>query len=376
MLVFIRFYLLFFVCLIFLIGTSQAEPISIVDIDGRELRIEAPVERIVLGEGRLSYILALLDKDAPFQRIVGWRGELQETDPEIYAAYRAQYPEIINIADIGNLGNGTFSLERVIALKPDVVLMELDYKPEVMESQIIERLKAVNIPLIFVDFRHKMMENTEPSVRIMAKLRSKEQIGEEFLAFRAASLDRVTSRFSQATHSRPVVFIERGANGDDDCCASFGKGNFGEIVELAGGSNMAQGLISGAFGTVHPEQIIAAAPDHIIVTGSTWEIPLPGGGWVGLGHGADNIKARNKLERLMQRPAFKELQAVRQKNVHAVWHQFYANPFKFIAVERIAKWLHPELFPDLDPEQTFAELHARFLPLPYKSGYFVSLQEP
>ena len=37
---------------------------------------------------------------------------------------------------------------------------------------------------------------------------------------------------------------------------------------------------------------------------------------------------------------------------------------------------HPELFADLDPDASFRELHERFLPVPYESGYFVSLRNP
>jgi iron complex transport system substrate-binding protein len=42
-------------------------------------------------------------------------------------------------------------------------------------------------------------------------------------------------------------------------------------------------------------------------------------------------------------------------------------------VQWIAKWLHPDLFADLDPDATFAEYHRRFLPIDYKPGYAVSL---
>ncbi|MBW8724496.1 MAG: ABC transporter substrate-binding protein, partial [Inquilinus limosus] len=40
---------------------------------------------------------------------------------------------------------------------------------------------------------------------------------------------------------------------------------------------------------------------------------------------------------------------------------------------QLAKWLHPDLFADLDPEATFRTLHERFLPIPYRPGYWVSL---
>jgi len=356
-------------------GGSSAEPITLTDIDGREVSVNAPVQKMVLGEGRFVYSLAVLDKDNPFKRIVGWRKELQETDPEIYAAYQEKYPEIADIVDVGNLGNGSFSIEQVVALAPDVVIMSFDYKQEVLEIQLIEKLASVGIPVLFVDFRHKMMETTEPSVRILAKLLDKEVEAEEFLEFRRQSLERVAARLEQANPSRPVVFIERGADSDGECCPSFGGSNFGEMIELAGGINMAKNLIPGTFGIINPEQVIASDPDHIIATGSTWEIPLPGRGWVGLGYGADKKEALRKLTRLTRRPAIKDLKAVKQDNVHAAWHQFYAGPFKFIAVEQFAKWLHPELFADIDPEQTFALLHQHFLPLPYKSGYFVSFKD-
>jgi len=262
-----------------------------------------PVQKMVLGEGRFVYAISALDKDNPFQHIVGWRKELQETDPEIYAAYQEKYPEIANITDVGNLGNGSFSIEQVVALAPDVVLMELDYKPEVLEIQLIEKLEAAGIPVVFLDFRHKMMETTEPSVRILGKLLGKEALAEEFLEFRRQSLERVATKLAQANPSRPVVFLERGADSDGECCPSFGAGNFGEIVELAGGVNMAKTLIPGTFGILNPEQVIASDPDHIIATGSTWEIPSPGGGWVGLGYGADKKRGSEKIGKVGAAPS-------------------------------------------------------------------------
>ncbi|KWV84508.1 hypothetical protein PFLmoz3_05864 [Pseudomonas fluorescens] len=47
-----------------------------------------------------------------------------------------------------------------------------------------------------------------------------------------------------------------------------------------------------------------------------------------------------------------------------------------MAIQQLAKWFHPTLFADLDPQAAFRELHERFLPVPYEPGYFVSLGEP
>jgi len=168
--------------------------------------------------------------------------------------------------------------------------------------------------------------------------------------------------------------MERAGGYSDDCCMSFGNENFGKMVEMAGGINMAKDIIPGTFGTVNPEQIIASDPDHIIVTGANWELYVPGGKWVGVGAGADPEITSEKLAALMARPGFTGVKAVQNDNVHAIWHQFYNSPYQFVAVQQIAKWLHPDLFADLDPDATFKELHDRFLPVDYRPGYFVSLK--
>lgn len=352
-----------------------AEKVTVKDVTGRDVEVNVPVSHVILGEGRQIYFLAALDKENPFQHVVGWRDDLAKADPETYAAYLAKYPDIAKLPTFGGMKDGTFDIEQAVALKPDVILMNIDAKTATEEAGYIEKLAKVGIPLVYVDFREKPMENTEPSMRLMGQLTGKEKIAEDFIKFRADAIAKVTDTLEKASPKKPVVFIERAGGYSDDCCMSFGNENFGKMVELAGGVNMAKDIILGTFGTVNPEQIIASNPEQIIVTGGNWDGYVPGGNWVGVGYGADLKEARRKLENLTKRPAFTGVQAVKDGNVHAIWHQFYNNPYQFVAVQEIAKWLHPDLFRDLDPEATFKELHARFLPLDYKPGYFVSLKD-
>ncbi|WLD99774.1 ABC transporter substrate-binding protein [Agrobacterium leguminum] len=352
-----------------------AEKVTVKDVTGRDVEVNVPVSHVILGEGRQIYFLAALDKENPFQHVVGWRDDLAKADPETYAAYLAKYPEIAKLPTFGGMKDGTFDIEQAVALKPDVILMNIDAKTATEEAGYIEKLAKVGIPLVYVDFREKPMENTEPSMRLMGQLTGKEKIAEDFIKFRADSIAKVTDTLEKANPKKPVVFMERAGGYSDDCCMSFGNENFGKMVELAGGINMAKDIIPGTFGTVNPEQIIASNPEQIIITGGNWNGYVPGGNWVGVGYGADLKEAQRKLENLTKRPAFTGVQAVKDGNVHAIWHQFYNNPYQFVAVQEIAKWLHPDLFKDLDPEATFKELHARFLPLDYKPGYFVSLKD-
>lgn len=134
-------------------------------------------------------------------------------------------------------------------------------------------------------------------------------------------------------------------------------------------------LIKGTYGPVSPEQVIAADPDIILLTGANWLAWSSDGNWINPGPGADPKQGLMRLRQLMQRPAWKILRAVNTGQVYAIWHTFYDNPYNFIALQYFAKWLHPERCTTLDPDATFRELHKRFLPIPYQPGYWLSLHQ-
>ncbi|AOG04126.1 periplasmic binding family protein [Bosea sp. RAC05] len=354
--------------------SAFAETVTVTDVLGRKVEVEAPVRRVILGEGRQMYVVAALDKEDPFKRVVGWRDDLPKADPDSYKQYLARYPQIAKLPSFGGMKEGAFDIEQAIALKPDVLLLNIEAKVASDEASLVEKLASVGIPVVYVDFREKPFQNTEPSLRLMGKLFGREKVAEDFITFRAAEIARVTDRLAKVQGlKRPLVMMERAGGYSDDCCMSFGNENFGKMVDIAGGKNFASDLIPGTFGTVNPEAVVAANPDVVVITGGNWGAYVPGGAWVGLGPGSDLIEARRKLAGLARRPAFSQTKAVKDGRVHAIWHQFYNSPYQFVAIQEIATWLHPELFKDLDAEATLKTLHERFLPLPYQPGYWVTV---
>ena len=352
-----------------------AKEITVTDIAGREVTLDAPVHRMILGEGRQVYLLAVLEPENPFARVVGWRQDFSEADPDNFARYSEAFPELNDLPTFGGFKEGTFDVEQAAALQPDVVLMNIEAKPATEEAGYDDKLAELGIPIVYVDFREDPLAHTTASMRIMGQLTGEEDRAEEFIAFADAQMARVTDVIESANPERPTVFIDRAGGYSEDCCMSFGAGNFGDYVELAGGANIARDIIPTTFGTLNPEQIIASNPDHMVVTGGNWDAYVPGGAWVGVGPGADMEAARTKLEGLTTRTAMTGIKAVEDGQVHAIWHQFYNSPYYFVAVQQLAKWLHPELFADLDPEATMMELHERFLPVGYEPGYWISLHD-
>lgn len=359
---------------LFASASLLAAPFVVEDVSGRKVEIKSVVKRVILGEGRQIYLLAAFDTDAPFQRVVGWRDDLPKADFDSYQIYAKKYPSITSLPTFGGAKDGTFNVEQALTLKPDLVLMNLESKAATDESKLTEKLSKLGIPVVFIDFREKPFENAVKSIRIMGQLVGKPERAEEIIAFRQKQIDIVTERLKNYQGPRPKVMLDRAGGYTEECCMSFGDENFGRMVEVAGGTNIAKGLIPGTFGTLNPEQIIASRPDVVVVTGANWKNYNTAGGWVGVGPGADLALATQRLTALMARPAFRTLPVATNGNAHAIWHQFYDSPYQFVAIQMLAKWLHPQLFNDIDPDATFREFHQRFLPIDYQPGYWVTLK--
>lgn len=348
-------------------------PITVTDIAGRHVTVNAPVKRILLGEGRQLYLIASLEPEDPLARIVAWRNDLIEADPATYQQYLEAYPELAELPAFAGKENGLIDIESTIVQKPDVVLLNLEAMRANEDAKYIEKLAELNIPVLYIDFRHYPLKNTEPTIRLLGKIMGREARAEEIIEFRHQAMVRVTDVIARAQPERPRVFIERIGGYADDCCLSFGAENFGKYVELAGGHNIGSDILPSTFGQLNPEQVIAANPEHVVVTSADWEAYVPGGHWIPLGPGADPNVSRQKLEWFTSRNAYTDIAAQKTLNFHGIWHQFYNSPYEFFAVQQLAKWFHPELFADLKPDATFAEYHRRFLPIPYRPGYAVSL---
>lgn len=350
---------------------SAGSTITVTDIQGRQVELKAPVQRMFLGESRLLYLTAILDRDNPVQHIVGWPSDLKQTDPDTYNAYAAKFPEISNIPEIGALSKGAFSAEKVIDLKPDVIVLSNSAYKAAQEIGAVETLEKVGIPTVVIDFRDHPLETTAPSVELLGKILGQEQRATEFATYYNTQIDMVRQRVT-GLEPKPLTFLYRAA-GVGDCCGTFGSSNLGSMIELAGGRNLGTELLPGESGSLAEEQIFASNPDQIIVTGSNWKNQSNAAGYVNLGYEADEQTAREQLKKLMEQPGWSGLKAVQNGQVHGLWHQFYGAPYNFIAAIQIAKWQHPDEFSDVDPTAMYKEFHEKFLPIPFSGTFWVTL---
>ncbi|WP_417453613.1 ABC transporter substrate-binding protein [Kiloniella sp.] len=354
---------------------ALADKVTITDIAGRTVEVEKNPKKVVLGEGRMIYSIAVLDRDNPFKRVVGWKDDLINYDPDAYNKYKAKFPEVTEIENLGSPYAAEYSLETVISLDTDVVFLNLGNLLKAQESGILTKLDKAGIPVVFLDFRQRPTQHTVPSLQILGRIFDERDNADEFVDYYQKNMMTVFSRIEAIKdEDKPVVFIENAAGyNPDKCCSTFGSANLGRLVDLAGGLNWGTKKFPGLRGKVNPEVIFTDDPDVIMGTGANWSKAQPGTMAVLFGYEADKDAVNQRLAALAGRKGWNELKAVKTGRFHSIYHQFYNSPYHFVALQTFAKWFYPERFSDLDPEATFVELHDKFLPIDYSGVFWGSL---
>ena len=369
----------FLVALVFSAAGPEAKAsgtITVTDIAGRTVAVKKGVERVILGEGRMMYSVAVLDREDPFRRVVGWKDDLIKYDPDAYRKFREKFPEAADgLKNFGSPYAGDFSIESAIALNTDLVILNLGNLFKAEETGVIERLEKAGIPVIFIDFRKRPTQNTVPSLQLLGRVFDREERAQEFVDFYMAEMRKVTNVVDGLeTEERPLVFLENAPGWNPDfCCNTFGGANFGRFIDEAGGINWGSQKFPGYSSDVSFEAVLSADPDVIIGTGANWAEERPSVTSVLLGYDATADKVSERLGGLASRNGWSSMKAVKTKRFHSIYHQFYNSPYHFVALQAFAKWFHPEEFPDLDPEATFKELHARFLPIEHSGIFWATL---
>ncbi|ANT61951.1 ABC transporter substrate-binding protein [Salipiger sp. CCB-MM3] len=349
--------------LTFLALPAQAE-IRVTDIAGREVVLDAPAKRIVLGEGRHLAVLGMLH-DNPVSLVAGWRQD-KGLDPATYDAYLAKFPALKDVAPVG-AGNRLLSVESTIALMPDLVLLSvMDADAPQMEMPL-RQLQAAGIPVAFVDFFTAPLENTLPSLRLIGTLTGAEARAEEFAAFYEEHLGAIRAKLKAAQPEPPRVFIHVHA-APTNCCATIGPGVFDEFVEAAGGYNIGRDSVPGVMGNVGLENLLAADPDVYLATGGAH---MQARGGLVLGAGIEEDTAKDSFAQLLAAHGFADLRAVSEGHAIGIWHLFNDFPAHIALIEALAKRFHPEVFADLDPKATMAEFEARFSPVDMTGSYWI-----
>ncbi|WP_338878657.1 ABC transporter substrate-binding protein [Achromobacter veterisilvae] len=343
---------------------------QVTDLAGRVVTVPDHPRRVLLGEGRYVFAMALLDRQDPVGRVVGWQGELKQQDPYSWSQLIRRYPKAADVPLIGKASEASVSPEKIVSLQPDVAVFGLGGHGPGRGNPMIPALQEAGIPIVFVDFRQHPVQNTVPSMRILGQALDRQAQAEAYISFYEEHLARVRSIVEPVPQSqRPRVFVEMLAGVWPACCHTTGNGSFGDLLEAAGGINAAAPVLPGAIGDVSLEFLLDARPDVYIATGSRSEPGRPG---LLAGPGAAPQVSADSLSTLLARDGIRDLDAVRRHRAYGIWHAFYNSPYNVAAIEAMAQWFYPERAAELDPQATLDALYRQFLDVDSAGAYWTA----
>lgn len=322
-------------------GTStqaaKRRNIQLKDATGRTVELSLPVRKvIVLTSDALEIIRALKAEDL----VVGVYSDISRD--------LLFWPRLKDKPKVGSWK--ALNYELVVELNPDVVLCYGQRPGRDMEK----KLEPFGIKVIRLDFFK--VSTLENEVRSLGCILEKEAEAEQLIAWYRKNL-KFLQESLRDIRNRPDVYIEGDSNYHTTGAGSGGN----EMCVLAGGHNIASTL-SLPYPEVTPEWILMNDPKVIIKVTTvntcsscyalTSEGPLKG------------IR-----DRIMARPAWDNIQAVREGKVYVMANEIWTGPRAVIGTAYMAKWFYPHVFEGFDPKELHREYLRKFQGLKYEGLY-------
>ncbi len=273
---------------------------NVTDSYGRTVTIEKAPERIVsLAPSNTEILFGLGLGD----RIVG------DTD---YCNYP---PGARNKSRVGSITN--VNVEKVIALDPDLI-----FAAHLTKKETVDRLDAMGYTVIAGE--PKNASDVFKLIRLMGDVTGERDNATRLLDSLNASIGniaRATSGLNESQKPGVLLIVYT------DPIYVAGSSTYGDdLIRMAGGRNVASS-VSGYY-KMNKEKIIEANPDVIIVTN------------------AEGMETQHTYFKNASEPWMMTLAAVKNGNVYGLDSDTLSKPGPriAIAVELLAKAIHPELF--------------------------------
>ena len=351
-----------------LTSRARAAPLSVTDALGRAVTLRGPAERIVIDFNYEEF--TAVAGASGWDRVVGFdRATWATNRAAVYRRYLGAIPGLAALPDVGDTETGTFSMERLLSLRPDLVI--LGYWSYAALTEQVKQMEALGIPVLVVDYNAEMPERHVASTLAMGVATGNEERARSLAALYTGKLDDIRRCVADAP-ARPKVYVELGQGGADVVGNSYWKGMWGRLLEFAGADNIAAGHLAGAgaWGPLDPEWVLAANPDAVFIAGSSWA-GRPNA--VLTGFDADPATTRARLAPYARRQGWDGLGAVRTGQVHAIEHGLCRALFDYAATAYIAKAIHPDRFADVDPVAELRRYHEQYLPVAFEGTWMARL---
>lgn len=347
-------------------GLALAEPTEITDILDRKLTVELPAKRVVLAFNYQDYMA--IGGEKALDNVVGFsKAVWSDWAPASWEEFSKAVPKLNQLEDVGEVEVGTFSVEKVLALKPDFVLMA-DWQFKALDSDL-DPLTEAGIPVVVVDYLAQTVDKHVRSTEIIGQLTGQEAKAKELNDEYKAVVKEIQDRVAKANLPKPKLYVEFGNKGPAEHSFTFGKSMWGAMIDLVGADNIAKNAVE-FYSPINPELVVAAKPDVVIISGRETELKKNADAMVA-GFNIDEAEARKRLAGFTKRPGWSELPAIKNHRVYGVYHANSRTLSDSASIQFIAKAAYPELFKDLDPTKTYQDFYRKYLPIVPQGAFYL-----
>ncbi|AEM38293.1 periplasmic binding protein [Pyrolobus fumarii 1A] len=359
-----------FVCL-----EPPRRQVTITDALGRRVTITAPAQRIAVMYG-LEDLVAVGGEDALSRLVALNRFRYERWRPDWWYMWTSHFPWMKELPNTGQPGYG-LNLESIIESKPDVLIVAAFMYKQLVESGAIEKLERAGIPVVVIDFVPKTtsleehLEAVRRSIYALGVITGYEDRAERLYKLYEEHVEHVIERVSGLEPTRVLVLATWSK------WRAYGAGGMYQVwITLANGENIAADVVKGTSGDINPEHVIKRNPQVIIFTCNNNIVTAEGTKQIEvIGYTVNSTEpAKRVLRALIERPGWEKLEAVKSCRVYLIHHGLsHGHVFQYVALEYIAKWLHPEAFADLDPHKSLEEFFEEYMPFPLRGVWAVGL---
>jgi iron complex transport system substrate-binding protein len=315
------------------ISQPEKKTIEITDSMGRNLTVPFNPQRIVSVNSDVSEVICALGSQ---DKIVG-------------VADTSKFPPLLK--EKTKVGAAfTPNVEKILELKPDIVFGYGKF----LKQEIAQQIESAGIPVVYLDcYKVKTMDK---DVKTLGSILNKEKQSKEYMDFFDKYLKEVSDKVKNIPEDKKVkVYIE----GYTDYSTNASGSAAAEMLEYAGGKNIAASE-NKPYPTVSSEWVIAQNPQVIIKAASSSTVS---------GYGASDEGMKKLWEKIVSRTGWQQIQAVKDGRVYIISSEIYTGPRASVGIFYFAKWMYPDLFKDINPENINKEFLHRFYGLDAKGAW-------
>lgn len=340
-----------------LVSVAYAEPVHVVDCMGRNIDLDAPAEKIGVVNTNVAEAIRVI---GAWDKVIATDGSLSGNGLESY------FPNLDKLQSLNapNISSPdqkfVLDYEKIMEMKPDLIIVSYQSNvPMTMYQDMIDNLEP-EVPVMFIELG--IPDTYANSLMKLGEVTGTTEGAQKYIDFYNGIIDSIKAKTSTLTdEEKPDVFIKLAGYTPEQLYTNGAKSDsWNQILSIVGAKSVTADVDAG-WVELDPEWILGKNIDDIIV--QCWSKFYPESfGYTATNPAGKEVTAENIISDIDGMDVFSKTNAVADGNVFLIDSQLTQGIPRFvIGIAYYAKWLHPELFEDLDPEQLHYEYLKNFI---------------